>query len=64
MLYYILVLFCVCQVRMAFPREERGIKEFDDKEFLTRKTGKENKELTSIKIKFFFVFLGRKLGTI
>ena len=27
----------------------QGIKEFDDKEFLTRKTDKENKELNSIK---------------
>ena len=35
------------------PIEEQGIKEFDDKEFLTRKTDKENKEFTSIKKGFF-----------
>ena len=39
----------------------QGIKEFDGKEFLARKTGKENKELTSLKIPFF-IFLGRKKG--
>ena len=37
------------QLRVIIPREEQGIKEFDDKEFLTRKTDKENKEFTSIK---------------
>ena len=36
-------------VRVIIPREEQGIKEFDDKEFLTRKTDKENKELNCIK---------------
>ena len=40
------------QVRVIIPREEQGIKEFDDKEFLTRKTDKENKEFTSIKKAF------------
>jgi hypothetical protein len=34
----------------------QGIKEFDGKEFLARKTGKENKELTSLKIRFFYIF--------
>ena len=38
---------------VIIPREEQGIKEFDDKEFLTRKTDKENKEFTSIKKGFF-----------
>ena len=37
------------QLHVIIPREEQGIKEFDDKEFLTRKTDKENKEFTSIK---------------
>ena len=37
------------RLRVIIPREEQGIKEFDDKEFLTRKTDKENKEFTSIK---------------
>ena len=37
------------ELRVIIPREEQGIKEFDDKEFLTRKTDKENKELNSIK---------------
>ena len=40
-------------VCVIIPREEQGIKEFDDKEFLTRKTDKENKEFTSIKKGFF-----------
>ena len=31
-------------LRVIIPCEEQGIKEFDDKEFLTRKTDKENKE--------------------
>ena len=31
-------------LRIAIPREERGIKEFDDEEFLSRKIDKENKE--------------------
>ena len=30
-----------------FLMRNQGIKEFDDKEFLTRKTDKENKEFTS-----------------
>ena len=41
------------KLRVIIPREEQGIKEFDDKEFLTRKTDKENKEFTSIKKGFF-----------
>ena len=41
------------QLRIPIPHEEWGIKEFHDKEFLTRKTDKENKELTSIKKGFF-----------
>ena len=32
-----------------FLMRNQGIKEFDDKEFLTRKTDKENKEFTSLK---------------
>ena len=43
----------VMLIRVIIPREEQGIKEFDDKEFLTRKTDKENKEFTSIKKGFF-----------
>ena len=39
--------------RVIIPREEQGIKEFDDKEFLTRNLDKENKEFTSIKKGFF-----------
>ena len=42
--------YCIkSKLRVIIPREEQGIKEFDDKEFLTRKTDKENKEFTSIK---------------
>ena len=39
-------LWGLLQLRVIIPREEQGIKEFDDKEFLTRKTDKENKEFT------------------
>ena len=39
-----------------FLMRNQGIKEFDGKEFLARKTGKENKELTSLKIRFFYIF--------
>ena len=42
----------------------QGIKEFDGKEFLARKTGKENKELTSLKIRFFLYFWEGKKGLI
>ena len=62
--FYCTIFQCVSAIDLciAFPREEQGIKEFDDEEFLTRKIDKENKELTSIKIKDFFgFFLGRKL---
>ena len=34
-----------------------GIKEFDDKEFLTKKTDKENEEFTSLKWRFFWLKL-------
>ena len=36
-------------LRVAIPREKRGIEEFDDEEFLTRKTDEENEELTGLK---------------
>ena len=32
----------ILQLRFAIPREKRGIEEFDDEEFLTRKTDEEN----------------------
>ena len=38
------------RVLMAFPREKRENEEFDDEEFLTRKTDEKNEELTSLKI--------------
>ena len=56
--FYCTIFQCVSAIDLciAFPREEQGIKEFDDEEFLTRKIDKENKELTSIKIKGFLFF--------
>ena len=34
---------------LGFPREKRGNEEFEDEEFLARKTGEKNEELTSLK---------------
>ena len=42
---------------MAFPREKRENEEFDDEEFLTRKTDEENEELTGLKK----TFLGKNI---
>ena len=36
------------KIRVVIPREERGIEEFNGEEFLTRKSGEENKELTGL----------------
>ena len=36
------------QIRVVIPREERGIEEFDGEEFLARKSGEENEELTGL----------------
>ena len=41
---------------MAFPREERGIKEFDGKEFLKGKQGIDQYENN------FFLFFGKEIG--
>ena len=35
-------------IRVVIPREERGIEEFDGEEFLVRKSGEENEELTGL----------------
>ena len=35
---------------MLIPREKRENEEFDNEEFLTRKTDEKNEELTSLKI--------------
>ena len=35
-------------LRVVIPREERGIEEFNGKEFLARKSGEENEELTGL----------------
>ena len=40
-------------IRIVIPRFSRGIEEFYDKEFLTRKTDEENEELTGLKKSFF-----------
>ena len=42
-------------LRVVIPREERGIEEFDGKEFLARKSGEENKELTGLNKDLFRV---------
>ena len=47
----------VWAIRFAIPREKRGIEEFDDEEFLTRKTDEENEELTGLKK----TFLGKNI---
>ena len=44
-------------LRVAIPREKQGIEEFDDEEFLTRKTDEENEELTGLKK----TFLGKNI---
>ena len=44
-------------LRFAIPREKRGIEEFDDEEFLTRKTGEKNEKLTGLKK----TFLGKNI---
>ena len=44
-------------LRVAIPREKRGIEEFDDEEFLTRKTGEKNEKLTGLKK----TFLGKNI---
>ena len=36
------------EVRVVIPREERGIEEFNGEEFLARKSGEENEELTGL----------------
>ena len=41
------------RLRVVIPREERGIEEFDDEEFLARKTDEENEELAGLK-KYLF----------
>ena len=43
------------ELRVVIPREERGIEEFDDKEFLERKSGEENEELTGLNKDLFRV---------
>ena len=42
-------------LRVVIPREERGIEEFDGKEFLARKSGEENEELTGLNKDLFRV---------
>ena len=43
-------------LHFAIPREKQGIKEFDDKEFLTRKTYKKNKELTTLRLRILGIY--------
>ena len=44
----------VIGLRIAFSREKRGIEEFYDEEFLTRKTGEKNEKLTGLKKDLFW----------
>ena len=46
--YYYIFFFLVFLLRVVIPREERGIEEFDGEEFLARKSGEENEELTGL----------------
>ena len=39
---------CWYILRVVIPREERGIEEFNGEEFLARKSGEENEELTGL----------------
>ena len=48
---------------MAFPREKRENEEFDDEEFLTRKTDEKNEELTTLKLRILGIY-GANLGII
>ena len=45
-------------LRVVIPREERGIEEFHDEEFLVRKSSEENEELTDLKKE---LFIGKNL---
>ena len=40
---------CGLEIRIAISHEKQEIKEFYDKKFLTRKTGKKNNKLTKVK---------------
>ena len=40
------------RVRVVIPREERGIEEFHDEEFLARKSSEENEEFQGLKKSF------------
>ena len=42
---------------MAFPREKRETEEFDDKEFLTRKTRREKRGIDQSKMNDFCINL-------
>ena len=44
------------KLRMAFPREKRENEEFDDEEFLTRKTDEKNEELTTLKLRILGIY--------
>ena len=46
-------MFIVSRIRVVIPREERGIEEFHDEEFLARKSSEENEELTGLKKELF-----------
>ena len=45
-------------LRVVIPREERGIEEFHDEEFLARKSSEENEEFPGLKKE---LFRGKKL---
>ena len=47
---------CILLLRVVIPREERGIEEFGDEEFLARKTDEENEELEGLKN---YIFKGK-----
>ena len=46
------------KLRVVIPREERGIEEFHDEEFLARKSSEENEEFPGLKKE---LFRGKKL---
>ena len=47
-LNHIVITSSITALRVIIPREERGIEESNGKEFLARKSGEENEELTGL----------------
>ena len=46
---HILTIYVTYLLRVVIPREERGLEEFHDEEFLARKSSEENEEFPGLK---------------